>query len=117
MCAYLIMATGFNPPPPFMDTSGKMKFKKRYQMAGESVDEYIMSLRENIDQCKFDDPDDALRDQFLEKTTIHGITEKLLQVNGDSKLTFDMVLDYAKLIEQAREGSKIVLEDASTSWQ
>lgn len=57
----------------------RYKFRKRSQLPGESVDDYIRELRALASTCNFHDmTDEMIRDQFVERTNSTQIRERLL---------------------------------------
>ncbi|PIK59082.1 hypothetical protein BSL78_03964 [Apostichopus japonicus] len=77
----------------------RFRFRKRAQLPGESVDNYIASLRQLTKYCEFNVfTDEMIRDQLVEKTTSSRIQERLLL---EKDLTLGKAIDIARHVERA----------------
>ncbi|KAK6195699.1 hypothetical protein SNE40_001071 [Patella caerulea] len=85
------------------EIAARVAFIKRQQLP---VDDYILALRHlSLNGCNFRNENEAIRDQFVEKTSVHGIVEKLM---GKSDLILDKTVDFARNIEQSRLDARMV---------
>ena len=79
-------------------------FRKRDQMPGETISEYVAVLRDLASTCDFGDfLNDALCDQIIEKINNHKIRERLL---AEEHLTLDGAIRIAKRLEGAIRDAK-----------
>lgn len=70
-------------------------FRRRTQLPGESIDDFVLALRELAASCNFDAQlEDNLRDQFVQGVSSQQIRGRLL-LDG-SALTFSRAVDIAK---------------------
>ncbi|XP_077520911.1 uncharacterized protein LOC144132400 [Amblyomma americanum] len=88
------------------------RFRKRVQQPGESINEYVVALREHAAACSFAVLEDALRDQFLTGISSQHVRERLL-LDGSS-LSFSRAVLVATQLEQTTQD---VQAFASTSVQ
>ena len=85
-------------------------FRKLSQRAGETVSQFATRLREQAEFCKFDDSDEQIRDQLVERITDDRLREKLL---GTSGLTLDKALEMARQFETTELSAKGMSSSAS----
>ncbi len=79
-------------------------FRKRTQVPGETVLQYVTSLRDLTAICEFgSNLDEMLRDQLVENVASHRIREKLLL---ETDLTLSKAITFATQIETAGEQVK-----------
>ena len=80
----------------------RAQFSRRQQHPGESVTQYVASLREMASRCGFpgDQLGDRVRDQFVAWCACDKIRERLLQEPGDR--TLDDMVQLALTMERAR---------------
>lgn len=100
-----ILENHFRPREHFL--VARKRFHDRLQRTGESVDDFVIGLRELATHCKFPSTEDAIRDQFVAGTSVPNITEKLLQTRNQD-LTLPDVLAFARDVEQARADARAV---------
>ena len=89
----------------------RYKFRKRSQLPGESVDDYIRELRALASTCNFHDmTDEMIRDQFVERTNSTQIRERLLL---EPTLTLADAITISRQVESATRESQIIGENSS----
>ncbi|XP_033641983.1 uncharacterized protein K02A2.6-like [Asterias rubens] len=79
-------------------------FRNMEQAAGETVDQYIVRLRQKALLCEFDKSDEEIRDQVIAQCKSHKIRTKLLE-KGQS-LTLDRLRMIATNVELTEKQSK-----------
>ena len=89
----------------------RYKFRRRSQLPGESVDDYIRELRALASSCNFGDmTDEMIRDQFVERTYSTQIRERLLL---NQVLTLTDAIAISRQVESATHESKIIGENSN----
>ncbi|KFD60723.1 hypothetical protein M514_27079 [Trichuris suis] len=82
------------------------RFQSRHQVPNESVDHYIVSLRELVSLCAFGPlEDEMIRDQLVEGTSSSSIRERLLSL---CELTLETALTVARQMESAKKDAVII---------
>ena len=107
-----ILANYFGPKQHYLVS--RKKFHDRIQLPGETVDDYVVALRELSVTCKFANTEDAIRDQFIACTSVPSITEKLLQPRNQD-MSLPEILQYARDVEQARADARQVQRTENTA--
>ena len=72
-------------------------FRGLYQEEEETVDQFLTRLRRQSDNCGWDNPDEAIRDQVIDKCRSVLLRRKLLERGTD--LTLSRVQDIARTLE------------------
>ena len=81
-------------------------FRDRRQLPGETISEYVASLRDLASTCDFGTfLEEALCDQLIEKTSSHRIRERLY---AEEDLDLDKAIHIAKRMESAFQNAKVV---------
>ncbi|XP_038063014.1 uncharacterized protein K02A2.6-like [Patiria miniata] len=89
----------------------RYRFRRRSQLPGESVDDYIRELRALASSCNFGNmTDELIRDQFIERTYSTQIRERLLL---EPDLTLTDAITISRQVESALRESKIIGENSS----
>lgn len=93
--------------------SERFKFYSRKQKPEETLDEYVTQLRILCSSCGFQNPDEALRDQFSLNIKDHRVKEKILdQAQIDHRqLTFEKAIAIAKTMESIATSKKAMSTD------
>ena len=78
-------------------------FRKRVQLADESIIQYVTALRRLVATCEFASCDDMIRDQLVEHVANPRIRERLLL---KEKLTLEQATTIASQMESAGEQAK-----------
>ena len=81
-----------------------------YQQQGESVREYVASLRQLARKCKFGEMEEEMvRDQLIERTNNVKVREKLLMESGT--LSLANIVELACQVEIAVEEVRQMMSD------
>ena len=64
----------------------RYKFQSRVQEATEKFDKFVTDLKLFVEDCKYDKPDEIVRDRIVFGVASSEIREKLLQVGSDLTL-------------------------------
>ncbi|XP_045194815.2 uncharacterized protein K02A2.6-like [Mercenaria mercenaria] len=92
-----LLQTHFNPKP--LTIAERFRFYKRDQRAGESVQDFNISLRKLSQHCNFGDGlNEALRDRFVCGLRNENIQKKLL---SEKDLTYEKSIEIATTMELA----------------
>ncbi|UYV75014.1 hypothetical protein LAZ67_12002096, partial [Cordylochernes scorpioides] len=84
----------------------RFKFRQRVQKDDESIDNYLISLRELSKSCEFGNLEaDMIRDQIIEKCNNKQLKEKLLQ---QEYLTLSKTIDIARMLEISRKEIRLL---------
>ncbi|UYV77506.1 K02A2.6-like [Cordylochernes scorpioides] len=84
----------------------RFKFRQRVQKEDESIDNYLISLRELSKSCEFGNLEaDMIRDQIIEKCNNKKLKEKLLQ---QENLTLSKTIDIARMLEIFRKEIRLL---------
>ncbi|UYV72861.1 hypothetical protein LAZ67_10001016, partial [Cordylochernes scorpioides] len=84
----------------------RFKFRQRVQKDDESIDNYLISLRELSKSCEFGNLEaDMIRDQIIEKCNNKKLKEKLLQ---QENLTLSKTIDIARMFEISRKEIRLL---------
>ncbi|UYV69971.1 K02A2.6-like, partial [Cordylochernes scorpioides] len=84
----------------------RFKFRQRVQKDNESIDNYLISLRELSKSCEFGNLEaDMIRDQIIEKCNNKKLKEKLLQ---QENLTLSKTIDIARMLEISRKEIRLL---------
>lgn len=83
----------------------RYEFHKAKQEADESIATYSRRLRQLSEDCKFGDPQDRLRDQFIFGLHSKEILRKLLE-EDITQLTWERVTSVATVCEAVQKGEK-----------
>ncbi|UYV78582.1 hypothetical protein LAZ67_16002066 [Cordylochernes scorpioides] len=84
----------------------RFKFRQRVQKDDESIDNYLISLRELSKSCEFGNLEaDMIRDQIIEKCNNKQLKEKLLQ---QENLTLSKTIDIARMLEISRKEIRLL---------
>ncbi|UYV80241.1 K02A2.6-like [Cordylochernes scorpioides] len=84
----------------------RFKFRQRVQKDDESIDNYLISLRELSKSCEFGNLEaDMIRDQIIEKCNNKKLKEKLLQ---QENLTLSKTIDIARMLEISRKEIRLL---------
>ncbi|UYV68013.1 hypothetical protein LAZ67_5002793, partial [Cordylochernes scorpioides] len=84
----------------------RFKFRRRVQKDDESIDNYLISLRELSKSCEFRNLEaDMIRDQIIEKCNNKQLKEKLLQ---QENLTLSKTIDIARMLEISRKEIRLL---------
>ncbi|UYV66679.1 K02A2.6-like, partial [Cordylochernes scorpioides] len=84
----------------------RFKFSQRVQKDDESIDNYLISLRELSKSCEFGNLEaDMIRDQIIEKCNNKKLKEKLLQ---QENLTLSKTIDIARMLEISRKEIRLL---------
>nr|XP_022310912.1 uncharacterized protein LOC111116221 [Crassostrea virginica] len=67
----------------------------------ESVDQFVTRLKQKAEHCNFDNADEQIRDQVIEKCRSSHLRRKLLEKGGD--LTLEQTLTTARAFEQSQQ--------------
>ncbi|KFD51355.1 hypothetical protein M513_07760 [Trichuris suis] len=82
------------------------RFRSRHQLPNESVDHYVVSLRELVSLCAFGPlEDEMIRDQLIEGTSSPSIRERLISL---CELTLETALTVARQMESAKKDAIII---------
>lgn len=77
----------------------RFKFRHAEQTLSESMDSYIIRLRKLGETCEFQDLDDHILDQIIEKGRNSVVRRKLLELGNDMSLT--KAADVARAVEES----------------
>lgn len=91
----------------------RYSFRAMRQEENETVDQYIVRLRQKGVLCSFTDLDEQIRDQVIEKCRSHKLRVKLLE-KGET-LTLDQLRMIAKTMESVNEQAKQMENKSSMS--
>ncbi|UYV76711.1 K02A2.6-like [Cordylochernes scorpioides] len=84
----------------------RFKFRQRVQKDDESIDNYLISLREPSKSCEFGNLEaDMIRDQIIEKCNNKKLKEKLLQ---QENLTLSKTIDIARMLKISRNEIRLL---------
>ena len=84
----------------------RYKFHQRGQKNGESMEQYIASLREMLVTCEFGEPaDKMIRDRLVERTNSPRMRRRLLL---QMELTLQKVRTMARQIDSAMAEAQII---------
>ncbi|UYV78642.1 K02A2.6-like, partial [Cordylochernes scorpioides] len=84
----------------------RFKFRQRVQKDDESIDNYLISLRELSKSYEFGNLEaDMIRDQIIEKCNSKKLKEKLLQQDN---LTLSKTIDIARMLEISRKEIRLL---------
>lgn len=83
----------------------RVMFRQIKQDSGETTDRYVTRLRKLAESCEFQDPDDAILDQVIEKCFSTELRRKALQ---EKNLTLDKFLHLARALEAANRQASII---------
>ncbi|UYV71739.1 hypothetical protein LAZ67_9000200, partial [Cordylochernes scorpioides] len=84
----------------------RFKFRQRVQKDDESIDNYLISLRELSKSCEFGNLEaDMITDQIIEKCNNKKLKEKLLQ---QENLTLSKTIDIARMLEISRKEIRLL---------
>ena len=87
------------------------QFRQATQMPGEGIDSFVTKLRQLAKTCEFDNDEDAIRDQVIDKCLSGRLRRRLLRENS---LTLDSLLQISKAFESAEaQASQMELTPAS----
>ncbi|KFD47258.1 hypothetical protein M513_11858 [Trichuris suis] len=82
------------------------RFRSRHKLLNESVDHYVVSLRELVSLCAFGPLlDEMIRDQLIEGTSLPSIRERLLSL---CELTLETALTVARQMESPKKDAVII---------
>ena len=88
----------------------RYQFRKREQHSGESLIEYVATLKALASGCNFGAlSDEMIRDQLIEKTNCQRIRERLLMESDD--LTLQKAMQIACQVESAMQESHLMKEN------
>lgn len=76
-------------------------FRLMTQEPTESVDQFVTRLKQKAQHCNFDNADEHIRDQVIEKCKSSHLRRKLLERGGD--LTLEQTLTTARAFEQSQQ--------------
>lgn len=76
-------------------------FRLMTQEQTESVDQFVTRLKQKAEHCNFDNADEQIRDQVIEKCRSSHLRRKLLEKGGD--LTLEQTLTTARAFEQSQQ--------------
>ena len=62
-------------------------FRQMVQLEGETIDQFVCSLRQKVVSCEFDKLDEAIPDQLIEKCRDPELRRKFLEQAQDGTLT------------------------------
>eukprot|EP00118_Oscarella_pearsei_P024262 m.302854 g.302854 ORF g.302854 m.302854 type:complete len:578 (+) comp40828_c0_seq12:43-1776(+) len=88
----------FAPAP--LQIAETVRFSRRYQEEGETIAQYLATLRHLSQHCAFPDLDRALRDQFVSGLRNVATQQKLL---GEKNLTLAVALRIATAMEAVKK--------------
>ena len=101
----------YDPPPSV--TMQRYKFNMCIRSASETVANYVATLREIAQHCKYKDSlQDMLRDRLVCGVNHEAITNRLL---SEKKLDFDKALELAQSIESAERDKRHLKATQATS--
>lgn len=79
-------------------------FRNMCQTNNESIDQYITRLRQKAESCSFDNVDEQIRDQVIEKCNSHALRRKLLEKGRN--LTLQKLCEIARSMEMSEIQAK-----------
>lgn len=79
-------------------TINRWEFRRRNQIQGETIEDYVKELRKLARVCKFTDTEDQVKKKFIEGVASNLIKFELIK---NSELTLDKVIILAKGVEAA----------------
>jgi len=92
------------------------RFNKCNQLPGQSVEDFITTLRQLAVRCEFQDEDERIRDRMVTGNSCERTREKLL---SEPKLNLKRAIEIAKLVETAKKEKKSigsVASEQSVDW-
>lgn len=79
-------------------------FRNMCQTNNESIDQYITRLRQKAESCSFDNVDEQIRDQVIEKCNSHALRRKRLEKGRN--LTLQKLCEIARSMEMSEIQAK-----------
>ena len=71
-------------------------FRQAVQESGETIDHYVTRLKYLVKSCEYDNPDDMIRDQIVDKCSSNRLRRRLLR---ETPLTLAKTLTIARSLE------------------
>lgn len=87
--------------PPLNEVTARHEFRKRRQLAGETVDQFVTALRSLCLHCNFGTTEDTMiRDQLVQFTSDTRVRQRLLQ---EADLKLDKAQELARTVERSQK--------------
>ncbi|KAI5640631.1 reverse transcriptase (RNA-dependent DNA polymerase) domain-containing protein [Phthorimaea operculella] len=83
----------------FFRTLERAEFRKRNQLPGEKVEDYVIELRKMASRCQFKDDEDQIKEKFID-----GVTSKIVKfelMKSEKEQTLEKCVEIARTMEAA----------------